>query len=81
MTQYYAQFLLNRANGLYRASPALVAPLPDLSAPRDLLPAKGSSGVPCLQSVTVQLLRPDGSAYSTHGNPFVVTFELIYVRK
>lgn len=81
MTQYYAQLLLDRATGIYRAYPALVSPLPNWSAPRDLLPASGASGVPCLQSMTVELLRPDGNPYRARNNPFVLTFELIYVRK
>lgn len=81
MTQYYAQLLLDRGTGVYRAYPATVAPLPEPSAPRDVLPAAGAPGVTWPNKISVQLFRPDGSVYNLHANPFVVAFELVFTRQ
>lgn len=81
MTQYYSQLLLDRGVGQYRAFPALTSPLPQLSAPADVLPAPGASNVTCPTVMTVELLRPDGSVFYPHDNPFVLTFEFVFVRQ
>lgn len=80
MVVYYAQLLIDRTVGQYRAFPALTNALPQPSVPLDVLPSPGGSQQ-SPEKLTVQLYRPDGSPYLVNGNSFTLTFELVFVRK
>ena len=77
-TEYYAQLLLDRATGLYRTFPALTMPLPQPSAPADVLPARGASSLDPPNHLSVDLRRPDGCVYFRYGNDFTLTFQFIF---
>jgi hypothetical protein len=79
LQQVYAQLVLDRQRKAYLAGPDIVAN--PLAICREICIDACINGISPLPSITIVLLRPDGSPYYLNGGQYVFTFEMAFVQK